>query len=144
MGDTESGNVHLAKLEGMNQRQAMRIIVGSLFDSAPTVVNLMVPMLALCLKAVYRREFYINHLVLSLLIHAVGLILLGVAVVAGNVLLWVGALSLATLHLGIAMQRVYSGIWWKTGLKLLAVLVVYGGVSVVGVGTLFWLAILSL
>ena len=144
VSDSDVGNTQLTKLEGMNQQQALRIVVGSLFDAAPTVVNIMVPILALCLKLVYRETLLINHLVLSIVLHAVGLVLLGGAAVLGWPVMWAVAAGVTVLHLAVAMGQLYNNEWWRTGLKLVIVVGVYGMMSVLGLGMLIWLAVLNL
>ena len=123
-------NRQLRKLEGMNQRQAADILIGGFFDSAPTMVNLLVPLLALLLKGVHRRRVYVEHLLFSLNLHSIGLLVFGVAAIVGTLWSWTIAGLVCLLHFGIGIGRLYpEDIKWTLG-KVLLVLTAYAGLLI--------------
>ena len=79
-----SFETNLKHLEGMNQRQAARLLVNGWLDAAPTVVFLLIPAFTLVLEVFYPKFLVIEHLVLSTLLHAQALILMGFAAVIGS------------------------------------------------------------
>jgi hypothetical protein len=115
----------LRQLDGMNQRQAARLLLGGALDVAPTVVLLLIPAFTLLLELLYPRFLVIEHLLLSALLHAQGLILLGVAAVVGSA--WVEGAVLLWLHgqLLLSIKGVYEQSWMRTIAKFLVVLVGY-------------------
>ena len=79
-----SFETNLKHLEGMNQRQATRLLVNRWLDAAPTVVFLLIPAFTLVLEGLTPKFLVIEHLVLSTLLHAQALILMGFAAVIGS------------------------------------------------------------
>jgi hypothetical protein len=123
---TGSGVEQLRKLEGMNQRQAAKILLGGFFAQAPTVVNVLIPLFALFLKLMYRRRLYVEHLLFSLNLHSLGLILFGIAAATGLGLLWALAAVGLVVHLILGMGRLYGDTRVWTTLKGGGLLIAYG------------------
>ncbi len=115
----------LHKLDGMNQRQAARLLMGGWLDAAATVVLLLIPLFTLVLEALNWRHLVVEHLLLSTLIQAQGLLLVGFAAVTGFPLL--GLLAVVWLHgqLLFAMKHVYQQDWRWTIAKWFAAVAAY-------------------
>lgn len=108
----------LKKLEGMNQRQAAKILLGGFFDQAPTVVNLLIPVFALFLKVLFRKRLYVEHLLFSLNLHSLGLIFFGISAAMGVIWLWLLAFLGLLVHLILGMSRLYGESRPWIGLKV--------------------------
>jgi len=97
---------------------------------ARTVI-LLVPIFALILKLLYRRELYVKHLIMSLHTHAFGFIVISLALLPDLVL---GRPAGSTMPIGnlvvigytfLAMRRVYGQSRLRTTAKLVALLLSY-------------------
>lgn len=108
---------NLRSLEGMNQRQASQILLSGWFGAAPSLVLLLVPLFTLLIELLFPRYLVVEHLVLSTLLHAQGLILGGLAAVSGSwtamgvVVLWLHG------QLLVGMHDVYRQSWGRTAWK---------------------------
>lgn len=128
----------------------IRMLLGAL----PGALFALVPVFALCLKALYlrRRMGYLQHLTVALYSHSAMLVALLASFVAAGLetgLPWSGANLFAGLLLGLGVpaylllmqKRVYAQGWAMTVLKYLLL----GGVYVVLLGmTLFYAAVAGL
>jgi hypothetical protein len=115
----------LKKLEGMNQRQAAKILLGGFFDQAPTVVNLLIPVLGLLLKLLFRKRLYVEHLLFSLNLHSLGLLFFGISAAVGRPWIWLFALVAMLTHLFVGMHYLYGEPKRWVGLKGLALVLGY-------------------
>jgi hypothetical protein len=126
------------------------------YAAIPRVFFVLLPLFALYLELFYRKDgFYIDHLVFSLYYHAFVFAMLTIlflvsrtgawtpwwlraaAVLSGGV--WIVA------HLPLALQRVYGGPRWKTGLKLIGLSLLYLLTAVtIGQMLAFYMAMSSL
>lgn len=108
----------LAEFERMGDDLAMQQILRSLLDLAPKVVSALVPVFAGLLMLVYMRQplFFVEHLVFSLNLHALGLVVLSVSALIGSPLSDFLPWALP-LHLLLGMRRVYGQSWLWTSLK---------------------------
>ena len=115
----------LHRLDGMNQRQAARLLLGNALDAAPTILLLLIPALTLLLELLYPRYLVIEHLLLATVLHAQGLILVGLSVVLG--VSWLQGVLLVWLNaqLFMSLRDVYQQSWLRTLLKGLVVIASY-------------------
>jgi len=141
---TGAGVEQLQKLEGMNQRQAAKILLGGFFDQAPTVVNLLIPLFAVFLKGLFRRRLYVEHLLFSLNLHSLGLIFFGLAAATGFGLLWALALVGLLAHLVLGTRRLYgeSKLW--IAVKSGVLVVAYGSVLLLSFVVSVLLAVMAI
>ena len=134
------------KLRALPPEQAAEIIVDRAFQSAPQVLLAMLPIFAALLKLLYLRRRYLDHLLLSLNLHAVGLLLLALsAAVPGLVGTWVSRLCLLAVHAHVlfAMKRVYARPWWSTILRFLVLAPTYYLFLGLGLAFAVFLGVLS-
>jgi hypothetical protein len=107
--------------------EANRQVNRAILEQAPRVLFFLVPVMAGLLALLYRRRgrFFAEHFVFALHAHAVGFALL----IPGEALdlAWLTAAGAAgaTLHVLLAMRRVYGAPWWSTGLRFGGLAVVY-------------------
>jgi hypothetical protein len=122
-GSTFERRLH--RLDGMNQRQASRLLLGNALDAAPTTLLFLIPAFTVLLECLYPKFLVIEHLLLSTVLHAQGLILVGLAVVAGAS--WGYGLLFFWLHgqLILSLRDVYQQSWPRTVLKALVLLAGY-------------------
>jgi hypothetical protein len=123
--DAEPGSAvetRLHALDGMNERQAVSALLNAWLDAAPGMVLLMVPLFAFLLEVLYPKFLVIEHLLLSMLLHAQGLLLLSLAAMAdmraidAAVVLWLfGQVYASMLH-------VYQQSWRRTLFKYMLLL----------------------
>jgi hypothetical protein len=97
----------------------------------PRALFLLLPLFALLLQLVYwgqRKTFYfVDHLVFSLNFHSFGFVLLLLGALAAQFLPAIPLLVFAalSLHMFLAMRRVYRQSWLATGVKFTVVGAVY-------------------
>jgi len=117
------------RLSRMPARDAVRTVFAAFVDSAPTVLTLLVPVFALLLKLLYWRRYFVDHLLFSLVLHALALLLATLAGLFG--LLsdsgWPALLAVVAVavHVVVGMHRIYEGPRWATGLRAAVVFAVY-------------------
>jgi hypothetical protein len=110
--------------------------VGAVGSAVPRAFFLFLPIFAVLLKLLYRREgYFVDHLVFSLYYHAfVFLVLLALFLVSRTdawlsgpfrALVSAGLLAWLAAYLPIALRRVYGGSRWKTFFKLAGLGVIY-------------------
>ncbi|MEQ1864892.1 MAG: DUF3667 domain-containing protein [Micropepsaceae bacterium] len=113
----------------------------------PRLMLVLVPIFALLLAVMHwwPRVYLFEHLVFSIHIHTVVFVALALvagtaAIVGHSEFLWAVWLLLA-IYLWMAMYRVYARSWWLTSLKFAALLMVYSIVLMVGLGSIFLIAL---
>lgn len=113
----------------------------------PRLMLVLVPIFALLLAVMHwwPKVYLFEHVVFSIHIHTVVFVVLALVAVAAAFLghsnfLWAVWLILA-IYLWMAMYRVYERSWWLTSLKFVALLMVYSIVLMVGLGSIFLIAL---
>ncbi len=141
-----------AKLTRVNQGYA-RVRADPILLNAP--LNIWLPRLMLVLVPVFAlllavmhwwpRVYLTEHLVFSVHVHtvifiALALTALMVAIIGDSEFMWAIWLILS-VYLWMAMYRVYGRSWWLTAIKFLGLMMIYSFVLVVGLGTIFVIAL---
>lgn len=124
------------RINALPPREAMRVEVAALKDTAPKVMFLVVPVMAAFLKLLYfrRRRLYAEHLVFALHFHAMAFLLAAPVLWLNRGVLWWALSAWLTVYLLLAMKRVYAQSWPRTAAKFVVVLVLYAAAGVV-IGT---------
>ena len=118
------------------ERAFARAVAGTMVDFGPTMIVLLVPVLAGLLKVVLWRELAVKHLVFSLNLHSRFLILAGLLLGIGGV--WPAALlGLAMqIYLAAGIARAYQLSWKQAVWRYFAVALSYGSIAMLGFLTL--------
>jgi hypothetical protein len=110
----------------------------------------LVPVFALLLALFHwwPRVFLMEHLIFSLHIHTVVFVALAITALVASLVgdsefLWAVWLLLV-VYLWMAMFAVYGRSWWLTSLKFAVVLAVYSLVLIIGLSTIFFIALTEL
>jgi hypothetical protein len=108
----------------------------------PYAVFLLLPVFAALTKLLYwrRKRYYSEHLVYALHVHSFAfLLLLAMSLLAepAKVILMFGGMA----YFWIAMQRVFGGRWWMTGLRYCTLGLIYPLLLALSVGFVFLFAI---
>ncbi len=100
--------------QGMPPRQALEELLGRLYNAAPKVAFVLVPVFALILKGLYFRRLYVEHFVFALHVHAAAFLAFTVILLAAQ--RWVGLALMAwlTVYAFHALRVAYGGGWWRT------------------------------
>ena len=141
-----------AKLARVNQGYARVradpiLLNGPLNVWLPRLMLVLVPVFALLLAVMHwwPRVYLTEHLVFSVHVHTVIFIALAltaamVAIIGDSEFMWAIWLILS-VYLWMAMYRVYGRSWWLTSIKFLGLMMIYSFVLVVGLGTIFVIAL---
>ena len=141
-----------AKLARVNQGYARVradpiLLNGPLNVWLPRLMLVLVPVFALLLAVMHwwPRVYLTEHLVFSVHVHTVIFIALAltaamVAIISDSEFMWAIWLILS-VYLWMAMYRVYGRSWWLTSMKFLGLMMIYSFVLVVGLGTIFVIAL---
>ncbi len=141
-----------AKLARVNQGYARVcadpiLLNGPLDVWLPRLMLVLVPVFALLLAVMHwwPRVYLTEHLVFSVHVHAVIFIALAltaamVAIIGDSEFMWAIWLILS-VYLWMAMYRVYGRSWWLTTIKFVSLMMIYSFVLVVGLGTIFVIAL---
>ena len=133
-----------------------RAFFSAVYGSIPRVFFALLPLFALYLELFYRKEgYYVEHLVFSLYYHAFVFATLSILFLVGHADAWlprwirfpIGFAGWAwiAVHLPIALQRVYGGPKWKTGLKVVGLWTLYLlSAMMIGMPLMVFLAMLAL
>lgn len=118
------------------ERAFARAVASTMLDFGPTMIVLLVPVLAGLLKVVLWRELAVKHLVFSLNLHSRFLILGGLLLGIGGV--WPAAMLalVMQMYLVLGVARAYQLSWKQTAWRYLAVALAYGSIAMLGVLTL--------
>jgi Protein of unknown function (DUF3667) len=113
----------------------------------PRLMLVLVPIFALLLAIMHwwPKVYLFEHLVFSIHIHTVVFVALSLVAAAAAFVghagfLWLVWLLMA-IYVWMAMYRVYQRSWWLTSLKFVALLAVYSLVLMVGLASIFFLAL---
>lgn len=117
----------LAALAGRPTREVAKVLLDAWFDVLPLVVVLgLLPALTLLLELAFPRFLAIEHLLVSMHLHALGLLLTALVAAIGWAPLW-GLLPLGFLGwLWVAVARLFPKPRWERALKVAAVAGAYG------------------
>ncbi len=141
--------VKLARVnQGYARARADPILLnGPLNVWLPRLMLVLVPVFALLLAVMHwwPRVYLTEHLVFSVHVHtvifiALALTALMVAIIGDSEFMWAIWLILA-VYLWMAMYRVYARSWWLTSIKFLGLMMIYSFVLVVGLSTIFVIAL---
>jgi hypothetical protein len=116
-----------AKINALPPREGMRVLYDAAFRDVPIVVFLLVPGFALLLKVLYRRRWYVEHLVFVLHLHAFAFLLCAVALATRQPAAALMVAAGLPVYLLIAMRRVYPGGALVLAAKYLALVIAYLG-----------------
>jgi hypothetical protein len=123
----EWAKTHAEKFFGLPEEQQRERMRHGFSAYSPYAFFLLVPVLALLLKLFYRRRglYYGEHLVCALHLQTAAFIFaLADATVIPKPAHAVTQLVLL-VYVTLALQRVYGGRWWATGLRVLALAMIY-------------------
>lgn len=108
-------------------------IESGLYDTAPTVLTLLLPFVALLLKLLFWRRLYVEHMVFTLNQQAVFLILMVPALLTRWPPAVLAALLINAVHVLIAFRTTYGRSWPGTVLTWLLAVAGYGALLLVGI-----------
>lgn len=112
----------LSALEGRPTREVARKLLDAWFDWLPLAVVLgLMPALALLLELAFPRFLAIEHLLLSMHVHALGLLLAAGIAVIGWAPLWASLPLGGAVYVWLGVARLFPKPRWERALKLLAV-----------------------
>ena len=114
-----------ADINALERREGVRVLYDATIAAVPSVVFLLVPFIALVLKALYRRRLYVEHAVFVLHFHALAFLLAAPALLIGNGPVAAVLAALLAAWLFIGLRRVYGGPVWMTALKYAGLLLTY-------------------
>jgi hypothetical protein len=98
-------------LRRLPPRDAARLLGDELFDAAPTVLTLLVPLVALVTKLLFPRRLYVEHLILALNLSALAIVLLAIAALVAQPAAALLAFAAIELHVLVALRRVFGAGW---------------------------------
>lgn len=103
-------------------------VLSSFADNFAKVMFLLLPVAALQLKILYvrRKKMYIEHLIFSLHVHAFIFSLLILTVIFDYRWVMWGVILSSLIYLYLAMKNYYEQSYFKTGTKMLLLLLSYG------------------
>jgi hypothetical protein len=109
----------IRRLTDMEPREAAETVLGTFFNSVPTMMFVLLPLFAAVLKILYvrRRRYYAEHFVFLLHVHSFVFVMATLMLVFGG---WLGGwLDLLLggwilVYIYLAMKRVYGQSWLKT------------------------------
>lgn len=116
----------IERLGAMPPGEANRQVSRAILEQAPRVLFFLVPVMAALLALLHRRRlFFAEHFVFALHAHAVGFALLIPGEALGRTWLTAAGAGLASLHLLLAMRRIYGAGWIVTVIRFLGLALVY-------------------
>jgi len=106
--------------QGMPPRDAVKELLGRLYNAAPKVAFVLLPLFALILKGLYirRRRLYVEHFVFALHVHAAAFLAFTVMLLARNGYVGIVLTGWLVFYFFHALRVVYGQGWLRTLAKM--------------------------
>jgi hypothetical protein len=110
-----------ARLNALSTREALRVLLQGMEETAAKAVFVLVPVFAALLKLLYlrRKRLYVEHFVFSLHLHVVVFLGATAALVLSSQWVTLAACLAFAVYLWMALRRFYGQGWARTTLKML-------------------------
>jgi hypothetical protein len=104
----------LAFLRRLSPTDRGRVLGDAVFDAAPTIFTLLVPLFALVGKALFPRRSYVEHALFALHVHAIALLTFAAAALVGQPIGILVAALIVEVHVAFGLRRVFAAGWPRT------------------------------
>jgi hypothetical protein len=122
------------RINALPSDEAFRAFATGVAEAAARMAFLLAPGFAMLLKLLHllRRRLYAEHFVFALHFHAVAFAALTLALLLGQLIIWLLAVAYLVVYLVIALRTAYRQPWFLAAAKVLVLVLVYSAIVTTG------------
>jgi hypothetical protein len=131
-------------LEKLPEAEQASRLMGAARETLPTAALLTIPVFALLMKLLFvgQGRYYVEHLVFALHVHAFAFVLIAIAALFPDDLVFTLAFLLLGIYVYVALWKAYEARWWTSALRLVALGLVHSLVLLITAGILTLVTVL--